>query len=204
MHYLLGLDGAIKRRNGIVSRVLRRVVNPSLLDSFLNIHQYGIESFETCLGLREWASNEHVERGILLENSLEDGTHEMCYAIPTNGLWQEWIRKECEGVLLYGKIDYMVSDRLIDIKSKKQYQDPQTYYSSSQWRLYCLATGYDRFEYMIFVKSRDSYNLFKEEYCFCSKEKDLLMYHVECMFKFIEKHNYIDAYNVFLKNKKFI
>lgn len=69
-------------------------------------------------------------------------------------------------IILYGDIDTLCIDKLIDIKTTGSYA-LNKYYNKWQWRSYCEITNINRFEYVI----TDFNNVYYENYTYTNIEK---------------------------------
>lgn len=148
------------------------LITPSLLSSFAYYLTYDGEEQEAqrseflrMLRRERSEPNEAMQKGIDFENVIkiycdrgdvcnEDGISQVSDVVSSigeickGGIWQQAVKTELDGYLLYGKTDVIKRDTIIDIKRTDSY-DIGKYQLSMQHRIYLYCTKLPRFSCLI-------------------------------------------------------
>jgi len=157
------------------------LITPTLLNGFQWYTGYYAEtpedeqiSRDDFLRLLRREPMEAPGESILLGRELEDDIVDYCKAGGYDGarrdikeigdkcmgaLLQQAVKRELDGYLLYGRVDFMRMDTIRDAKFCKSY-DVGKFLHSAQHRIYLYCTGLPRFVYDI----SDRWNVYEEEY----------------------------------------
>jgi hypothetical protein len=79
--------------------------------------------------------------------------------IVKGGLWQQTVKAELDGFLLYGRMDVIKRDTIYDIKRTKSY-DIGKYQKSAQHRIYLYCSKMPKFSYLV----SDERSVWREDY----------------------------------------
>lgn len=153
------------------------LITPSLLNSFSYYFSYQPEAsgegdefvsaeekeadvradFLRTLSREKSAPNESMQKGIDFETDVlaycngdetESGPIREIGELCKGGMWQQAVKKELDGYLLYGKTDVIKRDTVIDVKYTASY-DVGKFLSSQQHRIYLYCTGLPKASYLI-------------------------------------------------------
>lgn len=126
------------------------------------------EEFLNTLRRVRTAPTESMQKGIDLEDRIRaycDGAQEDDRVIieigntVKGGGWQQVVKRELDGFLLYGKVDVMKTDTLHDIKFTGSY-DLGKFQKSAQHRIYFYCSGLPKFSYHV----TDGRYVWREDY----------------------------------------
>ncbi len=139
------------------------LITPTLLNSFnyfMNSEsETALEDFSKVIK-KEFTTNKYVEAGNIWENRVchpsfkEDNKLVIEVADKIKyGYFQQplkkWIVVNNIKILLYGKADVVMYDKIFDIKTTSSDYQTNYYYNSLQHKIYMYCTGIKNFEYLI-------------------------------------------------------
>ena len=134
-----------------------------------------MDDFENQLNRKSWAPNQAQRHGVDFEDAvtrferrrvvgarqkpgLSELFKEFCKHVE-NGRFQQVAKTvidvDGQDYVLYGRIDVLFNDHIIDIKTTGNYRGPESYRKTWQHRMYCYATGITSFTYLVALLEYD-------------------------------------------------
>lgn len=154
---------------------MKLAITPTLLNSFdwynkMNAGKWKDKAYKDIANKVKRISSPmgpEAIKGIEFEDAVqkicEAGTIESCKASQNfktvcrfceGGKFQQWCEfyftdGEGNAVRAYGKIDVLFEDKIIDIKTTKEYKGPESYTKGWQPAIYCLAKDIAEFQFIV-------------------------------------------------------
>lgn len=149
------------------------LITPTLIDSYEwyrnsppSWKERSFVDFKNKLGRAKWEPNEAIKRGMLFEDTVNKNCNrpgidefnstqifkDVCHTVK-NAEQQKKFKKimqiDDKEFLLYGKADYVFKDKIIDLKTTKDYKGKDKYLKGWQHIIYTAISKIKEFEYLI-------------------------------------------------------